>query len=116
MRQTVTVSAPAEQGYHATTATSATRTDTPLIDTPQSIQIVGPALLQDEQIVRIREAGNYVSGVTQTMGYADSADKYTIRGFLVDYSLKNGFKNNSLLTLTDVANVDRIEILIENLD
>ena len=111
LRQSVTVSESAEEDYHAATATSATRTDTPLMDIPQSIEVVNRAVLQDQQITRIAEAANNVSGVTRAIGYSDSADSYTIRGFLVDYSLKNGFKNNSLLTLSEVANVERVEIL-----
>src|ERR1044071_8364585 len=34
-----------------------------------------------------------------------------IRGLLIDYALKNGFKNSSLLSFSDMANVERIEVI-----
>jgi len=111
LRQAVTVTGGNAQDNLATTAMSATRTDIPLMDTPQSIAVVSKTVLEDQQVLRIGDAARNVSGVTRAIGYTEAADKYSIRGFLVDYSLKNGFKNNSILTLTDVANVERVEIL-----
>jgi len=90
---------------------SVTRMAVPLIETPQAIQVLPREVLETQQVLRVTEAARNVSGVTRAIGFNDAGDKYTIRGFLVDYSLKNGFKNNSLLTLTDVANIEQVEIL-----
>jgi iron complex outermembrane receptor protein len=111
LRQSITVTAGRSEGYQVATATSATRLDTPIMDIPQSIQSISKAVLQDRQIVHVADAAEVVSGVTRTIGFSDIADRYTIRGFLVDYTLKDGFKNNNFTTLTDVANVERVEIL-----
>jgi iron complex outermembrane recepter protein len=106
VHESVIVTAPAP-----TTARTATGMDTPVADIPQAIQVVGRDLIEEEQITRAGEATRNVSSVMRAIGFTDAGDRYTIRGMLADYSLKNGFKNNTLLTLTDMANVERIEVL-----
>lgn len=106
VRETVTVE---EQSAGVTTSVS--RLGVPLIETPQAIQIIPKQVIESQQVLRVGDAARNASGVTRARGYTDAADKYTIRGFLVDYSLKNGLKNNSLLTLTNVANVEQVEVL-----
>jgi iron complex outermembrane recepter protein len=97
--------------YQIPTATTATRTDTPLMDIPQSIQVVPHAVLEDQQVVLIGEAARNVSSVTRAIGFTERGDKFLVRGLLIDYSLKNGFKNNSVQSIVDVANVDRVEVV-----
>jgi iron complex outermembrane receptor protein len=45
---------------------SATRTDTPLIDVPQSVQVLTRSLLQEQDIRTLADALVNVSGVTPT--------------------------------------------------
>jgi iron complex outermembrane receptor protein len=111
LTQTVTVSAQSPDSFHSQTATSALRTDVPLMDLPQAISIVPPEILQQQEIREVGEVARTVSGMGRAIGYSESADKFMIRGLLIDYTLKNGFKNSSLLSFSDMANVERIEVL-----
>lgn len=111
LTQTVTVSAASPDSFHTQTATSALRTDVPLMDVPQAISIVPAEILQQQDIREVGEVARTVSGMGRAVGYSESADKFMIRGLLIDYSLKNGFKNSSLLSFSDMANVERIEVL-----
>ncbi|HEY9655172.1 MAG TPA: AMIN domain-containing protein, partial [Crinalium sp.] len=66
-----------QQGYRVPNAATATRTDTPLRDIPQSIQVVPRQVIEDQQVIELPEAVRNVSGVTRTYGYAGSTDNYT---------------------------------------
>lgn len=54
-----------ETGYSVPDASTATKTDTPLRDIPQSIQVVPQQVLQDQQVTTFREALRNVPGVAQ---------------------------------------------------
>jgi iron complex outermembrane receptor protein len=111
LTQTVRVDAPTPDALHTQTAMSALRTDVPLIEVPQAISVVPREVLEQQQIRNIGDVAKNVSGMGRAIGYSESADKFMIRGLLIDYTLKNGFKNSSVLSLTDVANVERVEVL-----
>ncbi|NET39344.1 MAG: TonB-dependent siderophore receptor [Cyanothece sp. SIO1E1] len=49
--------------YFKPSATTATRTETPIRDIPQSIQVIPRELLEDQQIIRLDDALRNVSGV-----------------------------------------------------
>ena len=111
LTQTITVSAQSPDSFHTQTATSALRTDVPLMDIPQAISIVPSEVLQQQAIRAVGEVARTASGMGRAIGYSESADKFMIRGLLIDYTLKNGFKNSSVLSFSDMANVERIEVL-----
>ena len=52
-----------QESYHASHATTATKTDTPIMETPFSIQVVPQQVLKDQQTTRLDHALNNVSGV-----------------------------------------------------
>ena len=66
-------------GYAATQATTATKTDTPILEIPQSIQVVPEQLMKDQQTITLQEALDNVSGITKTS--SPNYDGYTMRGF-----------------------------------
>jgi iron complex outermembrane receptor protein len=99
------------EGYSVPEATTATRTDTPLRDIPQSIQVVPRQVLEDQQVTRIGEAARNVSSVTPKPGYGGSNDNYTIRGFEVSTNLRNGFRDDGFYSFTDPANIEQVEVL-----
>ncbi|WP_375476967.1 TonB-dependent receptor plug domain-containing protein [uncultured Nostoc sp.] len=70
-----------QDGYRVPNASTATKTDTPLRDIPQSIQVVPQQVIRDQQATRIEDALKNVPGVTQRSGYYSSATNFTIRGF-----------------------------------
>ena len=70
---TVTASPLDETSYNVPNATTATKTDTPIMETPVSIQVVPQQVLRDQQVVRIEKALQNVSGVgTQGTGQSQA--------------------------------------------
>jgi iron complex outermembrane recepter protein len=55
-----------ETGYRAPSATTATKTDTPLRDIPGTINVVPRKLLEDRQITRLEQIADNVPGVQQS--------------------------------------------------
>ncbi|AVH69345.1 TonB-dependent siderophore receptor [Nostoc sp. 'Lobaria pulmonaria (5183) cyanobiont'] len=98
-----------QDGYRVTDSTTATRTDTPQRDIPQSIQVIPQQVIKDQQITRIGDATRNVSGVTQQGGYGGSTDNYNIRGFTTYDNLRNGFAVPD--DLVNPTNIERIEVL-----
>jgi iron complex outermembrane receptor protein len=70
------------QGYVATRSATGTKTDTPLIETPQSISVVTPEQMRDQGARTVGEALAYTAGVqTQPYGFDPRYDQFLIRGF-----------------------------------
>lgn len=87
-------SAPAEQAvtldevivtgdrYLPTQSTAATRTDTPILLTPQSVQVVPRAVLNDQNALVLTDAVRNVAGVSTDFGFNGSTQPLLIlRGF-----------------------------------
>ncbi|WP_164928491.1 TonB-dependent siderophore receptor [Gloeobacter violaceus] len=93
-------------------ATTATKTDTPLIDIPQSIQVVPRQLLEDQKIIQFNDALKTVSGVFNANPTFASFSTFNVRGFNTNNIYRNGFRDgvNSLAGF-DVASIERIEVL-----
>ncbi|MEH2044983.1 TonB-dependent siderophore receptor [Nostoc sp.] len=101
-----------QDGYRVPNASTATKTDTPLRDIPASIQIVPRQVLQDQKAVRLQDAVQNVSGVTQAGNYGGTgAARYIIRGFEQDGNFRNGFRDADFFTLSEIANLERVEVL-----
>ncbi|MGD1950160.1 MAG: TonB-dependent siderophore receptor [Leptolyngbyaceae cyanobacterium] len=103
-----------DEGYNPAGASTATRTDTPLRDIPQSIQVVPRQVIEDQGITRIGDALRNVSGVTRQRDRGNASDRFTIRGFDQSRILRNGFRTGSTVggTLATAPNtVERIEVL-----
>src|SRR5687768_18544806 len=67
------------EGYVATDSVTATKTDTPLIDVPQSVNVVTREQLDDQAHHSMADVLRYVPGVTVGQGEANR-DQITIRG------------------------------------
>lgn len=102
----------AEEGYNAPDSSVGTRTDTPLRDIPQSIQVVPKQVLQDRQARSITEGLENVSGVTSISNTAASRDALIIRGF-ENYTnaLVNGLPDPQITSDSGFVNVERLEVL-----
>ncbi|MEH2108590.1 TonB-dependent siderophore receptor [Nostoc sp.] len=98
-----------QDGYSVPDASTATRTDTPTRDIPQSIQVIPQQVIKDQQITRISDAVRNVSGVTPQGGYAGATDNYNIRGFTTYDNLRNGFYAQD--NFVNPTNIERIEVL-----
>jgi iron complex outermembrane receptor protein len=108
----IVVTAEQETGYRVPRATTGTRTDTPIRDVPQSIQVIPQEVIEDRQVIRLNELADNVSGVQQSVGYGGLSSNQTfIRGFSSGESLRNGFRDFGFLSARDVSNIERVEFL-----
>ncbi|MBW4646701.1 MAG: TonB-dependent receptor [Goleter apudmare HA4340-LM2] len=98
-------------GYSVPDATTATRTDTPLRDIPQSIQIIPQQVLKDQQATRLTDALRNVSGITEGNTFGGSKDVFVIRGFEQENIFRDGFRGTRNLVIRETANLERIEVL-----
>jgi iron complex outermembrane receptor protein len=101
-----------ETGYARSSTSSATRTDTPLINTPQSVQVVPREVIRDRQILNVLEAVQNVSGV-QADNTTNFYDNFLIRGFSSGYgrSYRNGLRVEGVVGTVDMAFADRVEVI-----
>ncbi len=101
-----------QDGYRVPDTSVGTKTDSPLRDIPQSIQVVPRQVLQDRQAGSITDALENVSGVTSISNSAGSRDYFTIRGFEVySNSLLNGLPDPQISSDGSFVNVERLEVL-----
>ncbi|MEH2286527.1 TonB-dependent siderophore receptor [Nostoc sp.] len=106
-----------QDGYKVPNATTATKTDIPIRDIPQSIQVIPRQVLEDQRITQPREAVQNVSGVTPGGFGSQSAigESFIFRGFQggdTGSTFVNGFRRYSIFNRQiDVANIEQIEIL-----
>ena len=78
---TVTVTADRED-YAPPPSSTATRSDTPSLQTPQSIQVVPEAVIQDQNALTLSEAVRNVAGVQYDFGFNGSMQPLLVlRGF-----------------------------------
>lgn len=99
------------KGYNANRSRSATKTDTALKDTPQSVTVVTQDVIKDQSIQSISDAVRYVPGVTASQGEGNR-DALNFRGAGVntgDFYL-DGVRDD-VQTYRDLYNTDRIEVL-----
>ncbi len=98
------------QGYTAKGTTTATKTNTPLQDIPQSITILTQQLLQDRDSLSLGQALTYVPGVTVAQGEGNR-DQITIRGqdTTADFFL-DGVRDDAQY-FRDLYNIQAVEVL-----
>ncbi|WP_292869908.1 TonB-dependent siderophore receptor [Nostoc sp. LPT] len=101
-----------QDGYRVQNATTATRTDTPLRDIPQSIQVIPRQVLEDRNVRSLTEAVETVSGVTSADTVFNApGGSYTIRGFEQAGNFRNGYRDVGSYGLTPTASIERVEVL-----
>ncbi len=101
------------QGYRATRSASATRTDTAIHDTPQSISVVPAQVVQDIGAVRLEDALDYAGGVERGNNFGGQGlTEFLIRGFNSQEFYRNGFAvNRGYPNMPDASTIERIEVL-----
>ena len=74
-------------GYRIDSSSTATKTDTPLIETPQSISVVTNDQMEAQNVSNIAEALRYTPGVqSETFGFEPRMTQITMRGFDATYT------------------------------
>jgi iron complex outermembrane receptor protein len=104
---------PYNPNYNRTTASTATKTDTPIMLTPASIQVVPKVVMNDQQNINILDSLNRnVSGVSARTGSGVLYDNFIIRGFttgLVGNAYRNGLLSPS--NFYEPSNIEQLEVL-----
>lgn len=101
-------------GYVAKRSVSATKTDTPIIETPQSISVITRDRIRDQGSLTLQDSLRYVSGMRgEAYGFDSRGDSALVRGtspgiFLDGLQKGVGYYNN---TRTDPFTLERIEVL-----
>jgi iron complex outermembrane receptor protein len=114
---TVTISTTAddddgEKLYNAKYSSSATRTDTPIKEIPQSIQVITRKLINDQQNVTVSETLRNVSGVMpNNVLFTPSADATKIRGFAAEQLLDGFTQYYNPGDRESTVNLERVEVL-----
>lgn len=103
------------QGIAATRSATGTKTDTPIIETPQSISIVGSQEFRNYGAQNTYQALGYTAGVTSAMvGATDkTSDSLMVRGFQVPTTYRDGskYQANSFDGQQELYGLERLEVL-----
>jgi iron complex outermembrane receptor protein len=101
-------------GYSVPRAASATKTDTPIKETPVSIQVVPRDVIEDQKAYRVQDALENVSGVQPRGSLGGYRERYIVRGFS---SGENFYRNGLRVTTSgftsnfETASLDRIDVV-----
>ncbi len=107
---TVTASPLDRTSYSVPNASTATKTDTPIMETPVSIQVVPQQVIQDQQAIRLDDITKNVSGVQRDFSFGNGYEGFTIRGFSTNNTVyRNGFR--LFASIAETAHLDRVEVL-----
>src|SRR5690606_3315 len=85
----------------------------PLVDTPQTINIVPSEVLQQEQAESLQAVVSHVPGITLSAGEGGAGwgDMMTVRGFSAEQSVTvDGVRESALSTRTDIFNMEQAEV------
>lgn len=108
-------SAIATVGYVATVSASATKTDTPLIETPQSISVVTREQITEQGAQTLNQVLRYTAGVaTESRGAtATRLDQFSVRGFSASTYLDGlrVFGGRDALPQVDAYRLERVDVL-----
>lgn len=101
---------PFEETYVVSETSAATKTDTPIMQTPVSVQVIPEVVMKDQQAFRLQDVVKNVSGVQPWHGYGGQIQSFVVRGFLQSsLNYRNGIRIPA--TKFDLANVERVEVL-----
>lgn len=101
------------QGYRAKRTRSATRTDTPIEEIPQSISVVPASVLDDLDSPRVERALDFAGGVARQNDFGGlTMYEYSVRGLTTSEFYKDGFSvNRGYMNPPDAASIERVEVL-----
>jgi iron complex outermembrane recepter protein len=107
----------ATDNYFAPNASTATGTDTPIIETPFSAQVVTQEVIRDRQVVRIEDALNNISGVSSAGSAGGRQAAFNVRGFGNQLGsgtpvLRDGYRlYGAFQAIPEIANLQQVEVL-----
>lgn len=96
--------------YNPPTATSATKSNAPLRDVPQTVNVIPEQLIRDQAAQSMQDVLRNVPGVGMSNGDGQR-DQVTIRGFsAISDQFIDGIRDDALY-FRDLSNIQRIEVL-----
>ncbi|MCL7931021.1 TonB-dependent siderophore receptor [Halomonas llamarensis] len=101
------------QGIAATRSATGTKTDTPIIETPQSISIVSSEEFQNYGARNFTEALSYTPGVSRFNGAERTSEGLRVRGFRNTTTYRDGSKYqvNAYNGQQELYGLERLEVL-----
>ena len=106
-----------EDGYNPTDSGTAIGTNTPIKDTPLSIEVVPQEVIKDRNVRELGDALETVPGVVEAGGRGSSVfgPNFKIRGFDLSNSFSGGFFKDGIPTDTlapiSTNDIERVEVL-----
>lgn len=101
-----------ETGYQPKRASTATKTNAPLIEIPQAVNVVPQQVIIDQGARTLDDVLKNVSGITQSNTYGNTTDGFLKRGFGTNGDgsiLRDGVRSYSSRNLSVAT--DRVEVL-----
>ena len=98
------------KGYLVTQSRSSTRTDTALIDVPQSVTVIAHDVIKDLGILSMGDAARYVPGVMLHQGESNR-DQFVFRGNSTSADFFIDGARDDVQYFRDLYNVDHVEFL-----
>lgn len=102
-------------GYRAKRAATATKTDTPLAETPQSVTVVTSEQMVDQGAISLQDALGYAAGVrSDAYGLDSRTDSVRVRGAYPDVyldGLRQAHGYYTSTTRTEPYTLERLEVL-----
>jgi len=117
LEESVVRAAARDERLRVQRSSSATLTDTPLKDVPQSVGVITRGAFDDFGATRLDTALDWVSGISRQNNLGGMADNFAIRGFAGDLNtgsdyLINGFSANRANNVpVDAVNIARVDVL-----
>ncbi|WP_256856506.1 TonB-dependent siderophore receptor [Variovorax sp. KK3] len=102
-------------GYRAKNAATATKTDTPLAETPQAVTVITRDQIVDQGATNLQDALNYAAGVrSDAYGLDARTDSVRVRGAYPDVyldGLRQAYGYYTSTTRTEPYTLERLEVL-----
>lgn len=104
-------------GYVALRSASGTKTDTPIIETPQSVSVVTADQIEAQRTGNLVDALAYTAGVTRSEGADHTTDSFVIRGFQAGAASGSLYRDGSKFMVNaydgqqELYGLERIEVL-----
>lgn len=101
------------QGIAATRSATGTKTDTPIIETPQSISVVSSEEFQNYGARNFNEALAYTPGVSRQEGVDRTTETLRVRGFTINENYRDGskYQAHTYDGQQELYGLERLEVL-----
>jgi iron complex outermembrane receptor protein len=101
-----------DQGYVVRDATTGTKSDTPLLETPATVNVIPRKQLDDQRLLTLPEALGWVPGFGDESSRG-GFERFTLRGFFAsDFTLLDGLRVDPRFWVKqEVFGLERVEVL-----